>query len=81
MSNLERATEAQEQMLSSRRSRLLAGYRLNRKRGAVAVRSMILADIRRFSELGAVGYASELIDVLNSFNAEFPVEAKLVVAM
>jgi hypothetical protein len=36
---------------------------------------MILADIQRFSELGAVGYASELIDVLISFNAEFPVAA------
>jgi hypothetical protein len=75
MRNLERTTEAHEQMPAGRRSRLLAGYLLNRKRGAVAVRSMILADIRRFSELGAVGYASELIDVLNSFNAEFPVAA------
>jgi len=75
MRNLERTTAAHEQMLAGRHSRLLAGYLLNRKRGAVAVRSMILADIRRFSELGAVGYASELIDVLNSFNAEFPVAA------
>jgi hypothetical protein len=72
---LERTTETHEQMLAGRRSRLLAGYLLNRKRGAVAVRSMILADIRRFSELGAVGYASDLIDVLNSFNAVFPVAA------
>jgi hypothetical protein len=60
---------------SNRHSRLLAGYLFNRKRGAAAVRDMILADIRRFSELGATGYASELIDVLNSFNAEFPVAA------
>ena len=72
---LERTTETHEQMLADRRSRLLAGYLLNRKRGAVAVRSMILADIQRFSELGAIGYASELVDVLNSFNAEFPVAA------
>jgi hypothetical protein len=75
MRNLERTTVAHEQILTGRRSRLLAGYLLNRKRGAVAVRSMILADIQRFSELGAIGYASELIDVLNSFNAEFPVAA------
>jgi hypothetical protein len=75
MSNLDRANEVQEQMHAGRRSRLLTSYLLNRSRGAAVVRSMILADIRRFSELGAVGYASELIDVLISFNAEFPVAA------
>jgi hypothetical protein len=75
MSNLERTSVAHEQMLAGRGSRLLAGYLFNRKRGAAAVRDMILADIRRFSELGAVGYASDLIDVLNSYNAEFPVAA------
>jgi hypothetical protein len=75
MSNLARTSVAHEQIPAGRRSRMLAGYILNRKRGVVAVRSMILADIRRFSDLGAAGYASELVDVLNSFNAEFPVAA------
>ena len=64
---------AGEQTVSGRHRRLLAGYLLNRKRGAAAVRDMILSDIRRFSELGALGYAADLIDVLNAFNAEFPV--------
>jgi hypothetical protein len=78
MSNLTGAAVAQAQNLTGRRDRLLAGYLLNRKRGASAVRNMIREDMRRFCDLGAKGYASDLAEVLKCFDAtiaEKPYEA------
>ncbi len=39
---------------SNRPGQMMAAYRTNMKRGGVVVRNMILEDIRRFSDLGAL---------------------------
>ncbi len=57
---------------SGRRRQLLNGYLLNMGRGVIAVREMIVDDIRRFSELGASAYAAELAEVLSCFDASHP---------
>ena len=56
----------------NRPGRLLAGYLANRDRGAAAVREMMVADIRRFSELGAIVYAADLEEALIHFDEAFP---------
>jgi hypothetical protein len=69
MSNLERAPIMSNFGLAGRRSRLLASYLLNRKRGTAAVRKMIHDDIGRFDDLGARAYAGELREVLKRFES------------
>ena len=56
----------------SRAGRMLAGYLANRDRGPAAVRAMMVADNRRFSELGATVYAADLKQALIRFDASFP---------
>lgn len=56
---------------SGRPKRMLAGYLCNISRGPSAVRGMILSDIKRFSELGADGYASDLARTLSLFDRAY----------
>ncbi len=72
MGDIERTSMPCEQNRAARRARLLAGYLLNGKRGAVYLRRMIRADIDRFAELGAKQYASDLTAMLERFNTTFP---------
>ncbi len=55
---------------SHRAARLLCSYRFNADRGSAVVRNMILEDIRRFADMGADAYVSDLRDVLSSFEDE-----------
>jgi hypothetical protein len=55
----------------SRPTRMTIAYLFNLGRGVEEVREMIRSDIHRFSELGASGYVSDLIEVSNFFEAEF----------
>ncbi len=57
---------------SSKHCSLLSSYTLNLKRGPVAVREMIVADLRRFRELGAMQRAADLLFVLRVFLTQYP---------
>ncbi len=57
---------------SSKHCSLLTGYTLNLRRGPVAVREMIVADLRRFRELGAMQRAADLLFVLRVFLTQYP---------
>lgn len=61
-------SEAAQGAQTSRSTQMAAAYRFNTDRGHGAVREMILADIRRFSELGATGYVRDLTDALFDFD-------------
>jgi hypothetical protein len=56
------------QLASSRPGQMLAAYLANVERGAPEVREMILEDIRRFSDLGAVAYVEDLKEALFRFD-------------
>ena len=51
---------------------LLASYLLTLKRGPVAVRDMISADLRAFVDLGAQRRAADLLIVLRLFLSKYP---------
>ena len=55
----------------SRPTRMTIAYLFNLGRGVEEVRAMIRSDIHRFSELGASGYVSDLVEVSYFFEAEF----------
>lgn len=56
----------------TRQGRLLEGYLLNAPKGAAKVRNMIITDIGRFSDLGAMRYAADLSEVLILFDTTHP---------
>jgi len=64
-------------VLSTRHRSLLSSYLLNLWRGPVAVRKMIVADIRAAIDLGAVKYAADLALVLRLFLSKHP-EARIL---
>jgi hypothetical protein len=55
-------------LVSKRPGQMLAAYLANMERGAPEVREMILEDIRRFSDLGAVAYVEDLKEALFRFD-------------
>jgi hypothetical protein len=55
-----------------RQRRVMAGYSFNLRRGAPKVRIMILKDISRYSDLGAVRHVSDLFEVLKQFDLLHP---------
>ncbi len=58
-------------MSCDRTSKLLDCYRLNMKRrGFLAVRTLILSDIQRLTELGAHAYAAEIREALSRLEDE-----------
>jgi hypothetical protein len=57
---------------SAKHRSLLSSYLLNLGRGVVAVRDMIIADMRRFRELGARQYTADLLLVLRLFLTDYP---------
>jgi hypothetical protein len=57
---------------SAKHSLLLSSYLLNLERGPPAVRDMIIADLRRFHELGARQYTADLLLVLRLFLTDYP---------
>lgn len=57
---------------SARHNSLLSSYLLNLDRGPVAVRDMIVADLRSFLDLGARQRAADLLIVLRSFLYDYP---------
>jgi hypothetical protein len=57
---------------SAKHSLLLSSYLLNLERGPLAVRDMIIADLRRFHELGARQYTADLLLVLRLFLTDYP---------
>lgn len=57
---------------SGRHYSLLASYLLNLGRGPVAVRDMIVSDLRSFLNLGATQRAADLLIVLRIFLSEYP---------
>ncbi|GLI95439.1 hypothetical protein [Methylocystis echinoides] len=59
-------------VLSTRHRSLLASYLLNLWRGSVAVRKMIVADIRAAIDLGASKYAADLFLVLRLYLSKHP---------
>ncbi len=63
--------------LSTRHRSLLSSYLFNLKRGHVAVRKMIVSDIRAAIDLGASKYAADLLLVLRIFLSKHP-EARIV---
>ena len=72
MNEIEQPTSTNRCIATNRSGRMLSGYLLNMGRGAAAVRDMILDDIRRFSDLGATGYVTDLVAALCCFDSEFP---------
>lgn len=58
--------------LTDRHYALLSSYRLNLARGAIAVRDMIIADLRSFLDLGARQRAADLLVVLRLFLSRHP---------
>ncbi len=62
---------------SAKHRSLLSSYLLNLERGPVAVREMIIADLRRFRELGALQPSADLLLVLRLFLTDHP-EARCV---
>jgi hypothetical protein len=63
-------------VLSTRHRSLLASYLLNLWRGSVAVRKMIVADIRAAIDLDASKYAADLVLVLRLYLSKHP-EARI----
>ncbi len=63
-------------ILSTRHQSLLSSYLLNLWRGAIAVRKMIVGDIRVAIDLGAAKYAADLVLVLRLFLSKHP-EARI----
>ncbi|MGJ0508192.1 MAG: hypothetical protein ACR652_13940 [Methylocystis sp.] len=59
-------------VLSTRHRSLLSSYRFNLLRGPVAVRRMIVGDIRAAIDLGASKYAADLVLVLRMFLSKHP---------
>ncbi|CAJ0854036.1 hypothetical protein AMST5_00702 [freshwater sediment metagenome] len=59
-------------LASKRPDQMMVAYRANLKRGGQNVRDMILEDIRRFSELGALAYVDDLKEVLLRFDELAP---------
>jgi hypothetical protein len=57
---------------SAKHHSLLASYLFNLGRGPVAVRTMIVADLRAFLDLGAARRAADLLIVLRFFLSEYP---------
>jgi hypothetical protein len=57
---------------SAKHRLLLSSYLLNLERGPLAVRDMIIADLRRFHELGARLYTADLLLVLRLFLTDYP---------
>lgn len=57
---------------SSRHHSLLSSYLLTLGRGPQAVRDMIIADMRRFLDLGVTTRAADLLIVLRMFLSDFP---------
>lgn len=57
---------------SDRHTRLLASYLYCLGKGPAKVREMILADLRRFLDLGARDHAADLLIVLRCFLREHP---------
>lgn len=57
---------------SGKHHSLLSSYRLNMRRGAAAVRDMIIADLHTYLDLGASQYASDLLLVLRLFLKDHP---------
>ena len=72
MDKIQQLTAPNKCLASDRSGRMLSGYLLNMGRGAATVRDMILDDIRRFSELGATAYVTDLVAALCCFDSEFP---------
>jgi hypothetical protein len=62
---------------SAKHRSLLSSYLLNLERGPMAVRDMIVADLRRFRELGALQPTADLLLVLRLFLTDHP-EARCV---
>jgi hypothetical protein len=58
--------------LSAKHQSLLSSYLFNLERGPMAVRDMIVADMRRFRELGALQRAADLLLVLRLFLTNYP---------
>jgi len=56
---------------SAKHRSLLSSYILNLERGPMAVREMIIADLRRFHELGAWQHAADLLLVLRLFLTDY----------
>jgi hypothetical protein len=59
-------------LLSARHRSLLSSYVLNMWRGPIAVRKMIVGDIRAAIDLGASKYAADLVVVLRLFLSKHP---------
>lgn len=57
---------------SAKHHSLLASYLLNLGRGLVAVRTMIVSDLRSFLDLGASRRAADLLIVLRFFLSKHP---------
>jgi hypothetical protein len=57
---------------SAKHRLLLLSYLLNLDRGPMAVRDMIIADLRRFRELGALQPTADLLLVLRFFLTDYP---------
>jgi hypothetical protein len=58
--------------LSDKHYFLLESYLLNLKRGGIAVRNMICADLRAFLDLGAHERAADMLLVLRLFLSKHP---------
>jgi hypothetical protein len=58
--------------LSARNRRLLASYKFNLESGALAVRDMIVADLRCFLDLGSHRQAADALLVLRCFLSDHP---------
>jgi hypothetical protein len=63
-------------LLSGRHRSLLSSYLMNLWRGPIAVRRMIVGDIRAAIDLGASRYAADLVLVLRLFLSKHP-EARI----
>jgi hypothetical protein len=63
-------------VLSTKHRSLLSSYLFNLQRGPVAVRKMIVSDVRMAIDLGASKYAADLLLVLRMFLSKHP-EARI----
>lgn len=62
---------------SAKHHLLLTSYLLNLKRGQEVVRDMMVSDLRRWLDLGAVQRAADLLIVLRQFLFDYP-EARFI---
>jgi hypothetical protein len=62
---------------SAKHHLLLTSYLLNLKRGPEVVRDMMVSDLRRWLDLGAVQRAADLLIVLRQFLFDYP-EARFI---